>query len=310
MRAAGASSAVFFEPRRVRDGWLVERFDSSGLSAPRAFESRLREFLRSAPARFASYNALCPALRDRNVVTSRAAVARRMAVESIPIQQEVFARSELAHHDQLRVVLCEREEVLGVLFTFSPRRFERGSQRMLRRLVPTLRERLAASRQLADSAAVGEALGAALEAIPGLALVVDARGVVHRANSVALLELQRDGSELRRSIVEAARFGQSESFRLTRLGSQGGPARYLVVSRPKPADAGFAVELAVRRWGVTSKQAAVLRLLARGQANKTIAATLQCAENTVEYHVTRLLTRARVESRAELMAELMVRDGG
>jgi len=310
MRAVQASCAVFFEPRRAANGWLLERFDSVGLHEPAAFESLLRGFLETAPIRFASYDALCPAVRDRNVVTSRETVARRLPLEQIPIQRQLFERSELAGHDQLRVLLCEGDDVLGVLGTFSTRRFERGGQRTLGRLVPTLCARISASRRLADSAAVDEALGAALEAIPGAAVVVDVRGIVHRANAVARLELHREGSEIRCSISDALRRGGNERFQLTSVGSRSGSDLYLAVSRPRPSDGGFAVDAAVRRWGLTSKQARVLRLLARGQGNKTIASTLGCAENTVEYHVSRLLAKAGVESRAELMAGLLRQQGG
>lgn len=51
------------------------------------------------------------------------------------------------------------------------------------------------------------------------------------------------------------------------------------------------------------KQRAVLGLLAQGLSNKEIAASLGCAENTVEYHVSGLLRRYGVRSRAELLAK-------
>ena len=44
-------------------------------------------------------------------------------------------------------------------------------------------------------------------------------------------------------------------------------------------------------------------LLATGLSNKEIAASLGCAENTVEYHVSALLRRYRVRSRVELVAK-------
>lgn len=51
------------------------------------------------------------------------------------------------------------------------------------------------------------------------------------------------------------------------------------------------------------KQRSVLNLLATGLSNKEIAASLGCAENTVEYHVSALLRRYRVRSRVELVAK-------
>jgi len=42
--------------------------------------------------------------------------------------------------------------------------------------------------------------------------------------------------------------------------------------------------------------------VARGEANKSIAALLGCSEGAVEQHVTALLRRYGVESRARLVA--------
>jgi len=55
-------------------------------------------------------------------------------------------------------------------------------------------------------------------------------------------------------------------------------------------------------WKLTPRQTDVMRLVARGDANKDIAAALGCAENTVELHVTALLRRVAVSSRTQLVA--------
>lgn len=60
--------------------------------------------------------------------------------------------------------------------------------------------------------------------------------------------------------------------------------------------------LAIERWQITRRQVDVLQVLVRGKTNKEIANILQCAENTVELHVTQLLRRAGVSSRGELIA--------
>ncbi len=59
-----------------------------------------------------------------------------------------------------------------------------------------------------------------------------------------------------------------------------------------------------RALGLTARQTEVLGLIARGKSNKEIAAALDCAENTVEFHVSQLLRKAHVQSRAELIARL------
>jgi DNA-binding CsgD family transcriptional regulator len=62
------------------------------------------------------------------------------------------------------------------------------------------------------------------------------------------------------------------------------------------------LEAARLAWELTDRQQTVLACVIEGASNKEIAETLGCAENTVEFHVTQLLRRARVTSRARLMA--------
>ncbi|HTR56345.1 MAG TPA: LuxR C-terminal-related transcriptional regulator, partial [Kofleriaceae bacterium] len=57
------------------------------------------------------------------------------------------------------------------------------------------------------------------------------------------------------------------------------------------------LDLARAAWQLTPRQAEVLALVAEGHANKDIAQQLDCAENTVELHITRLFRKAKVTSR-------------
>lgn len=59
---------------------------------------------------------------------------------------------------------------------------------------------------------------------------------------------------------------------------------------------------AKRRWAVSSREAEVLTWLAQGDSNKEIAAKLQCAEVSVERHVSSLLRKAGCDSRSRLIA--------
>jgi DNA-binding CsgD family transcriptional regulator len=61
-------------------------------------------------------------------------------------------------------------------------------------------------------------------------------------------------------------------------------------------------ERLAREHSLTARQTEVLAHLASGKANKTIAALLGRAENTVELHVTALLAKLGCECRAELVA--------
>jgi len=62
------------------------------------------------------------------------------------------------------------------------------------------------------------------------------------------------------------------------------------------------LESATAAWKLTPRQTDVMRLVARGNANKDIASALGCAENTIELHVTALLRRGGVSSRTQLVA--------
>jgi DNA-binding NarL/FixJ family response regulator len=57
-----------------------------------------------------------------------------------------------------------------------------------------------------------------------------------------------------------------------------------------------------RRHALTSRQAQVLRGVVDGLSNKEIATRLQCAENTVELHVSNLFKRLGVNSRTQLVS--------
>lgn len=80
----------------------------------------------------------------------------------------------------------------------------------------------------------------------------------------------------------------------------GRPERVVYVDAAHDAEA-RARRLAAR-WCLTRRQAAVLLHVARGAANKDIAAKLDIAEATVEMHMTALFRVAGAEGRAALVA--------
>jgi DNA-binding CsgD family transcriptional regulator len=62
------------------------------------------------------------------------------------------------------------------------------------------------------------------------------------------------------------------------------------------------LEQAIATWKLTPRQADVLALVVTGKANKEIAKSLDCADNTIELHVTRVLRKAGFTSRSQLIA--------
>lgn len=147
---------------------------------------------------------------------------------------------------------------------------------------------------------------AALEAIPGAAAIVwstDDSVVVLRTNRTAATEGAAAGEQALIDGFRKALAGQTTQWRLTR-----------VETPPILGDVHLAVRAGVRvpldpileewrtRFRLTERKARVLAHLVRGETNKEIAVALDCAENTVELHVTWLLKAAGTSSRAELIA--------
>jgi DNA-binding CsgD family transcriptional regulator len=98
-----------------------------------------------------------------------------------------------------------------------------------------------------------------------------------------------------------------EQFVLRRFETKSGPL-FLVgfaetsrCARGAPETA-LRAERFAREHSLTPRQTEVLTHLASGKANKTIAALLGRAENTVELHVTALFAKLGCENRAELVA--------
>jgi DNA-binding NarL/FixJ family response regulator len=59
----------------------------------------------------------------------------------------------------------------------------------------------------------------------------------------------------------------------------------------------------MERHPLTEREAEVLGLLAKGQANKQIAASLGISEHTVKFHVSSIYTKLSVTNRAEAVRE-------
>lgn len=76
----------------------------------------------------------------------------------------------------------------------------------------------------------------------------------------------------------------------------------LTVAVPDADPVGHRLDRAIAAWQLTPRQAEVLARVVAGLANKEIASELDCADNTIELHVTRLLRKAEVTSRTQLIA--------
>jgi DNA-binding CsgD family transcriptional regulator len=79
-------------------------------------------------------------------------------------------------------------------------------------------------------------------------------------------------------------------------------AAYEELWRPRRTPLERRLDVAEQRWGLSPRQRSVLAGLARGLANKELAAELGCAVKTIETHVSEILVRSRQGSRLALVA--------
>ena len=76
------------------------------------------------------------------------------------------------------------------------------------------------------------------------------------------------------------------------------PPRHAVVVQDLISAAGV-------RWHLTARQTEVLRWVAQGLTNVSIAETLDISEGTVEFHLKMIFDKAGVDNRATLIAKVL-----
>lgn len=213
---------------------------------------------------------------------------------------EAWSHIEVFGLEQLRLLLCERGALLVYINAFHMGRHPVSAAYRLRCARAALRRRLVLERQLAQGDGDRLVLEAALDQLGRAAFVLGPRGQLLHANATGRLA-HRDAMPR----VLAAMRGKASDFQITRLGHAATTWYLAVDQRAEPSAAGRA-RAAAERWGLSAPQTRVLVGIAEGLSNKTIAAELGLAENTVEYHVTRILARVGVPPRAALIARVWI----
>jgi DNA-binding CsgD family transcriptional regulator len=285
------AAAYGFAPQD--EGLSVEFLWGRGYD-PRQYAADLDRVVRNVP-RFAHWDPFRPERRQRNRVME---VRRLPDIAGI---QWLAARHRVLEKPELRVLLCEGESLLawfGVLRdgVYGPREHE-----ILRRLVEPLRRRAVLDRHLAFAPGAMQLLGAAMEAIGAPAYLLRRASVVH-ANAAGKVKLTSDRTrtlELLRGHLDGRAKG---AFTLTRHLAPGAGEHVLAIAVPPQGEPVERSAAFARRWGLTKAQRRVVELVATGASNKAVAASLLCAESTVEFHVTALLAKTECESRAALAA--------
>jgi DNA-binding CsgD family transcriptional regulator len=160
-------------------------------------------------------------------------------------------------------------------------------------------ETCGATRELSTKKALAsEGLVAALDQLGVPAFVADAHGRPAYTNALGAKLFERDPSRTTQRLRSRIRRGSD----VREIRAPGVRPHWLVMLSREAVGPVDRVAAAARAWKLTARQVEVLRLVVTGEANKSIAVKLGCAEVTVEFHLTSLFRKARVENRAQLVS--------
>jgi DNA-binding CsgD family transcriptional regulator len=217
--------------------------------------------------------------------------------------ERVRRLSGFALQDQVRAIVSHGATMLvwiGGLFG-AERPSTPVDRTIFRALLPPIRTRALFERQAARDPLLESTLEAVLEGLAEPVFLVDARGRPALMNTAAATLWQTERSGARASIGRALA-GAADTWRVTKIESRGLPPHFLLMGRPTRLGARARVAQAARAWSLTAREEEVLLLLAEGHMNQSIARQLDCAERTIELHVTNLFRKSRSENRATLIA--------
>jgi DNA-binding CsgD family transcriptional regulator len=181
-----------------------------------------------------------------------------------------------------------------------------SARRQLTALLAPLADRLAFDRRAARHALLDDVVEALLEELPQPVFAVAATGQIELANGHARRWLARDRegtlSALRDALAGKPAGVPVRTLRLT--------AATLVCFELADAEARLdeRVDRTAERLQLTQRQRDVLRLVARGCSNATIADRLSICARAVEFHVTAILDRAAVDNRASIISHVLAHD--
>lgn len=205
---------------------------------------------------------------------------------------------------QVRLLSCDGPRLLSYVGLGQPDGIQPRHRRMLASLAPDIRARCLIERRLDENELATRALEATLDHLPSAAFVLDARHRIAFANQAGRAWLE-SASDDERASLRSRRGPDDRTFAVTQLV---GPTRaYLAIRHVGAASAATAsrITCAVRRYGLTPREAEVLTWLVRGVTNQRIAAELGCAEATVEIHVSRILAKTDCGSRGAVVAAVL-----
>lgn len=278
--------------------WTVAFAHQVGFSAA-TWNGFLDDYLASAPIDWACYNPLLPERRQRNR-------ALRLHSERDELRLTETSRGTLGRlfpsgldgRDQLRLLSCDGPRLLGWVGGFRDEPFSDAEARALQRLAPALQSWLFRERWSRQLATLELGFEAALDAFGAHALIVDRHGRILFASSAAQQEAASRQAHLS-WLMDVSDLGD---WTTSTISGAGMPELRLLLRKGPPTT----VQQRITRFGdahrLTRRQREVLARLVLGDANKLIAEHLDCAEGTVEAHLSALYRRANVSGRAQLLA--------
>lgn len=229
--------------------------------------------------------------RDMESLTHRAELAR-----------EVAAKLSIADLDILRVLICDGSLAVAWVGVFRTKPFTTCDRLLMQSVVPLLQQRLNQEHRPAETPATVVTVTDVLESLGAEAFVMRGDGIVVHANVAGRQLLERDPWGPVSALHESQSGRNPADFYVTPVRAPSSTSYFLVIRRTPPVDPQQRSAVLASRYHLTDRQREVLALLARGQGNKTIGATLGCTEGTVELHVSAILIKLGCSSRAEAVA--------
>ncbi len=291
---------VFCPQERLR-GWGIERIEADGFEDLARVIERVIGYLRQAPYRFWFFDPMYPESDQRDRVVDTIELVGNGTYRSSEVFREVIAPLRLVEHREVRVLVCNGSQVLAWIGAFQRTPLTPEQRERFGALLPALHRRLLAERAIRERDRDRATLSAALDRIAQPAFVVGASGDLLAMNHRGRDRLDRHRASVLREL-DTARRGHVERHVL-----RGIETPTLLVVGPEAEDRRIeeCIQRARRHWGLSTRQLEVLRLLARGDSEPTIANQLDISQRAVDLHLAVLLERAQARSVTTLVHSLL-----
>ncbi len=267
---------------------------------------QVRSFSEHFPDSWPGFNPIRVAPELQNSVTTlRQPRVRNPLARHDAFFEQIAPSVGLAGFDQIRALACDGPSLLYWIGAMRRERFSSREIGLFRELLPSVQRRLLLERAI-DGVPSLTMLAGILDGFGTAAFLIGPTGAVEACNALGLQVWTQDRWGLREELDLSRRApGPRTPLAITTLGGEG---YVLAVQRRRAVSTAARADLAARRWSLTPRQREVLALVVDGQTNWQIASRLECAERTVEVHMTAILQRAQLANRATLIATVLTFD--